>query len=80
MINSSLTPLDLSQNNLSINGKIALRDALIWNQTYLNLNDISIDNEKENWIVCKNQSLFDLLFHYLETISIESCKNIKNIF
>ena len=73
--NSTLTALNLCANHFSIEGSLRLRNALIWNQTltYLNLgffnaqllNEFFFVSAKDNWIVRKNQSLYDLLFQYL---------------
>ena len=75
-INSTLTTLNLRANDIKNEGMVSLRNALIWNQTltYLNLgyNKRSLKNiyvvSPRNWIVRKNQSLFDLLFQYLNKI------------
>ena len=67
MINSTLTLLDLSYNNINNEGRRRLSTALTWNQslTYLNLasNDSSLLAElsKDCWAIRKNQSLFALL-------------------
>ena len=75
-INSTLTSLDISAKDHE--GAISLRNALIWNQTltYLNLNlgpqfefesDIYVVNSRDGWIVRKNQTLFDLLFRFVNS-------------
>ena len=74
-INSTLTALDLSEHCIQTDGMMSISNALIWNQTltYLNVGSNSNNNRRtlnvvssrDNWIVRKNQSLFDLLFQYL---------------
>ena len=73
-INSTLRRLDLSGNRIGDEGMMSFRDVLIRNQSltflnfhssFRNLNSICVVGLKDNWIIRKNQTLYDLYFNFI---------------